>query len=81
VFFAVFSRVLVSHVRSSFWTDPTVAIFYANRAAVYTKMQGAENFELAAADCQEAIALDPGYAKAYSRLGLALYHLGRYEEA
>jgi tetratricopeptide (TPR) repeat protein len=27
------------------------------------------------------VAVDPSYAKAYSRLGLAYYHLGRYEEA
>ena len=61
--------------------DPTCAIFYANRAAVYTKLAGTENLELAIADCQESVALDPGYVKAYSRLGLAYYHLGRYEEA
>ena len=61
--------------------DPTCAIFYANRAAVYTKMAGTENLELAVADCQEALAADPTYVKAYSRLGLAYYHLERYEEA
>jgi hypothetical protein len=61
--------------------DSTCAVFYANRAAVYTKKAGTENLELAVADCQEAIALDPSYSKAYSRLGLAYYHLGRYEEA
>jgi small glutamine-rich tetratricopeptide repeat-containing protein alpha len=61
--------------------DPTCAIFYANRAAVYTKMTGTENLELAVADCQESVALDPSYVKAYSRLGLAYYHLGNYEES
>jgi tetratricopeptide (TPR) repeat protein len=44
-------------------------------------MAGTENFELAVADCQESLVLDPGYVKAYSRLGLAYYHLGNYEAA
>lgn len=61
--------------------DSTCAIFYANRAAVYTKIAGTENLELAVADCENAIKLDPSYTKAYSRLGLAYFHLGRYEEA
>eukprot|EP01043_Picozoa_sp_COSAG02_P051069 COSAG02_NODE_5329_length_4432_cov_6.439188_5_plen_263_part_00 len=56
-------------------------MFYANRAAVYTKMAGKENLELAVADCQESVVLDPSYVKAYSRLGLAYYHLGNYEAA
>ena len=34
--------------------DPTCAIFFANRAAVYTKLTGKENLEKAVADCLEA---------------------------
>ena len=61
--------------------DPTCAIFYANRAAVYTKMAGTENLEMAVADCQESVALDPSYIKGYLRLGLAYCCLENYEEA
>lgn len=36
---------------------------------------------MAVQDCEKALALDPAYSKAYSRLGLAQFSLGNYEEA
>lgn len=57
---------------------PTNAVYFANRAAAHSEMK---NHELAVADARSAIANDPKYAKAYSRLGLAHFALGNYHEA
>eukprot|EP00003_Mantamonas_plastica_P010754 TRINITY_DN2021_c1_g3_i1.p1 TRINITY_DN2021_c1_g3~~TRINITY_DN2021_c1_g3_i1.p1 ORF type:complete len:412 (+),score=159.71 TRINITY_DN2021_c1_g3_i1:281-1516(+) len=54
------------------------AIYFSNRAAARTMLGDNEG---AVKDCRSAIKVDPSYAKAYSRLGLALYNLGRYQEA
>ncbi|KAI8909650.1 hypothetical protein EDD86DRAFT_205953 [Gorgonomyces haynaldii] len=54
------------------------AVFYANRAAAHSqKGQHAP----AVQDAKRAIELDPGYSKAHSRLGHALFGLGNYKEA
>ncbi|KAI1710298.1 tetratricopeptide repeat domain-containing protein [Ditylenchus destructor] len=44
-------------------------IYYCNRAAVYLHL---EEFDHAIQDCRSALRLKPNYAKAYSRMGLAL---------
>ena len=44
----------------------TNAIYFSNRAAAYSKNG---EIELAIADCEAALNIDPNYAKAYSRLG------------
>lgn len=48
--------------------DDTNAFYYCNRAACYCAMSLDKYFHLAILDCEHAIELDPGYAKAYSRL-------------
>lgn len=53
--------------------DPTNAIYFSNRAAAYTSLREPEK---AAEDARAALKLDPAYARAYSRLGLALYSMG-----
>lgn len=58
--------------------DPENVIFLSNRAAAYSSMQKYEN---AIEDSQKAIKINPNYSKAYSRLGLAMYALGRTKEA
>jgi len=58
--------------------DGANAVYYANRAAAHS--QNSQN-EQAANDARKAIELDPKYAKAYSRLGLALFALEKYKEA
>lgn len=54
------------------------AVYYSNRAAAHTQ---AGKHEAAIADSNKAIQLDPNYSKAYSRLGLAYYTQGKYQEA
>ncbi|KAI1492026.1 hypothetical protein F5X96DRAFT_628991 [Biscogniauxia mediterranea] len=52
---------------------PSNAIFLSNRAAAYS---AARNHESARADAEAAVAIDPSYTKAWSRLGLARFALG-----
>ncbi|OQV20989.1 putative Small glutamine-rich tetratricopeptide repeat-containing protein alpha [Hypsibius exemplaris] len=58
--------------------DPTNPILYCNRAAAYSKLN---QHDLAAKDCEIALAFDSTYAKAYGRYGLALHGLGMLKEA
>jgi len=53
-------------------------IYFCNRAAVYCRL---EQNDLAIQDCRTALALDPNYAKAYGRLGVALFAQNRHEQA
>ena len=52
---------------------PGNAIFLSNRAAAYS---AAKDHESARADAEAAVAIDPKYTKAWSRLGLAKFALG-----
>ncbi|KAI0426672.1 small glutamine-rich tetratricopeptide repeat-containing protein 2-like protein [Xylaria sp. FL1042] len=52
---------------------PGNAIFLSNRAAAYS---AARDHESARADAEAAVAADPKYTKAWSRLGLARFALG-----
>ncbi|KAI0594411.1 hypothetical protein F4775DRAFT_574123 [Biscogniauxia sp. FL1348] len=52
---------------------PNNAIFLSNRAAAYSADR---NHESARADAEAAVAIDPSYTKAWSRLGLARFALG-----
>ena len=53
-------------------------VYYCNRAAAYCYLN---QHEFSIEDCESAIKLNDKYAKAYSRLGLSNFFLGRYEEA
>jgi len=53
-------------------------VYFCNRAAAYCKL---DQYDLAIQDCRTALALDPGYSKAYGRMGLALSFQNRYEQA
>lgn len=57
---------------------PNNAVYYANRAAAHSQLG---NHQLAIDDSKNAIAIDGNYVKAYSRLGLAYFALGKYQEA
>ncbi|KAI1318875.1 hypothetical protein F5Y16DRAFT_406185 [Xylariaceae sp. FL0255] len=52
---------------------PGNAIFLSNRAAAYSAFR---DHESARADAEAAVAVDPSYTKAWSRLGLARFALG-----
>lgn len=58
--------------------DSKNAVFYCNRAAVYSKLG---NHEQAIRDCHTALSIDPTYSKAYGRLGLAYSELYKYKDA
>jgi len=55
--------------------DPT---YFCNRAAAYCRL---DQNDLAIQDCRTALSLDPTYAKAYGRMGVAFSGQTRYEEA
>jgi small glutamine-rich tetratricopeptide repeat-containing protein alpha len=57
---------------------PNSHIYYSNRAAAHSQLC---NYEEACDDAEKAVALNPKYSKAHSRLGHAHYQLGRYGEA
>ncbi|XP_042479846.1 small glutamine-rich tetratricopeptide repeat-containing protein-like [Macadamia integrifolia] len=54
------------------------AVYYCNRAAAYTEIKKCTE---AITDCLKSIEIDPTYIKAYSRLGLAYYARGNYNDA
>ncbi|KAH6588064.1 hypothetical protein BASA50_010927 [Batrachochytrium salamandrivorans] len=58
--------------------DSTNPVYYANRAAAHSQNG---NHESAAADARLSISTDPSYSKGFSRLGHALFCLGKYPEA
>lgn len=58
--------------------DATNVVYLSNRAAAYSS---ASQHDKAVADAKSAIALDPKFSKAYSRLGLAQYALGNAKES
>ncbi|KAL7287019.1 hypothetical protein TKK_0018812 [Trichogramma kaykai] len=58
--------------------DNRNAIFYCNRAAVYSKIG---NHHLAIKDCEAALSIDPTYSKAYGRLGLAYSNLNDFKKS
>jgi tetratricopeptide (TPR) repeat protein len=49
-----------------------------SRAAAHTQLG---QYDLAIKDCEQSIRLDPHYARAYSRLGLAYFEKGEYQTA
>ncbi|KAK2063100.1 hypothetical protein LY76DRAFT_239616 [Colletotrichum caudatum] len=53
--------------------NPGNAVFLSNRAAAHS---AAKDHESAKADAEAAVAIDPAYTKAWSRLGLARFALG-----
>lgn len=55
---------------------PTNTVYLSNRAAAYSSNR---QHELALADAEKATQIEPTYAKAWSRLGLAKYALGDAE--
>jgi len=58
--------------------DPTDHVFYSNRSGCYAQLG---DYETALKDAQKCVETKPDWPKGYSRTGLALYQLRKYEEA
>lgn len=65
------------HYTKALEQDPFDHVFYSNRSACYAE---SEEFEKALNDAAKCIALNPAFAKGYSRQAHALFHVGRYVE-
>jgi small glutamine-rich tetratricopeptide repeat-containing protein alpha len=63
----------VKHYTAALEVIPLNPIYLSNRAAAYS---GQGKHELAKEDAEMAVAADPNYSKAWSRLGLAKFVLG-----
>lgn len=63
----------IKHYTAALEIVPLNPIYLSNRAAAYS---GQGKHELAKEDAEMAVAADPSYSKAWSRLGLAKYVLG-----
>ena len=57
---------------------PRDHVLYSNRSACYMELK---QFPAALGDGQKCIKLNPNWAKGYYRTGLALFKMGRVEEA
>jgi len=58
--------------------NPQNPVYFSNRAAAHSSLG---DHSAAAEDAELALAADPGFAKAYSRLGHARYSLKQYSKA
>jgi tetratricopeptide (TPR) repeat protein len=67
----------IDHYTKAMEQDPFDHVFCSNRSACYAE---SEEFEKALRDAERCIALNPQFAKGYSRQALALFHVGRYVE-
>ncbi|KAI9487597.1 MAG: hypothetical protein EXX96DRAFT_647232 [Benjaminiella poitrasii] len=68
----------ILHYGKAIDMDPTVSVYFVNRAMAYLKV---DNFLGAEKDCTRGIKLQPNNVKAYWRRGIALKGLGRINEA
>ena len=62
------------HYTEAINRNPTDAKIYSNRAACYTKLMA---FDLALADCESSIKMDPSFVKAYLRKAKVLQGMGQ----
>ena len=64
----------VKHYSEAIKRNPSDAKIYSNRAACYTKLM---SFDLALADCESSIKMDPAFVKAYLRKAKVLQGMGQ----
>lgn len=67
----------VKHYTEAIKRNPSDAKIYSNRAACYTKLM---SFDLALADCESSIKIDPTFVKAYLRKAKVLQGMGRHSK-
>nr|BAN66008.1 tetratricopeptide repeat domain containing protein [Babesia bovis] len=68
----------VQHFTAAIQANPSDGILYSNRSGAYASLQ---RFQEALDDANQCVSLKPDWPKGYSRKGLALYKLGRLQEA
>jgi len=68
----------VKHYGEAIKRNPKDAKIFSNRAACYTKLM---SFDLALADCEQAIKLEPTFVKAYLRKAKVLQGMGQSSKA
>jgi len=68
----------VKHYTEAIKRDPSSPVYYANRAAAYTKLT---SFVEAKNDCEKALDIDPKYVKAWSRLGAIQFFMKEYHKS
>jgi small glutamine-rich tetratricopeptide repeat-containing protein alpha len=57
---------------------PNAHVYYSNRAAAHCHVK---DYKSAISDCEASLAMEPNYVKAVSRLGLANFFEGKYEDS
>jgi len=62
------------HFSAAIKLDPHNAVLFSNRSGAYTSLG---SYTEALADAERVVALQPEWAKGYSRKAAALYGLGR----
>ena len=75
---AAFSEAIAAALSSSLDGAPPSHVLFSNRSAALASL---EKYDDALADARKCVELAPTWAKGYSRLGLALFKLGKDEEA
>eukprot|EP00531_Pseudo-nitzschia_arenysensis_P001469 CAMPEP_0116133484 /NCGR_PEP_ID=MMETSP0329-20121206/10130_1 /TAXON_ID=697910 /ORGANISM="Pseudo-nitzschia arenysensis, Strain B593" /LENGTH=562 /DNA_ID=CAMNT_0003628117 /DNA_START=119 /DNA_END=1807 /DNA_ORIENTATION=+ len=68
----------ISNYTKAINVDGANHVYFSNRSAAYLKQGNGNN---ALEDANSCIALNPGFAKGYSRKGAALHHLKRYNDS
>eukprot|EP00475_Leptophrys_vorax_P001296 TRINITY_DN106_c0_g1_i1.p1 TRINITY_DN106_c0_g1~~TRINITY_DN106_c0_g1_i1.p1 ORF type:complete len:578 (+),score=215.85 TRINITY_DN106_c0_g1_i1:41-1735(+) len=58
--------------------DNTDHVFFSNRSACYAELG---EYQKALEDAEQCVSLAPSWVKGYSRKGLALFKLGKYDDA
>ena len=63
----------INHYSEAIELCPTEPAYFTNRAIAYLKI---DKFDEAKGDCQQALNINPNFAKAYNRLSKCLIALG-----